>query len=340
MLFLIILILWSQTWFLSFQAQLKHSDTHNQITDDDSCVTYIYIYIYMLSFVLLFFEHHRIKNQIINIFIKIITKAHGLVWSCRHLNFKLNWNNHDKCWQIFSSRSFEAFLHLSVSPSHWKQRLISLMGQPPSGSLGAGCVAMNDDSCSQQGCSCWDLHCIGTLWGYDLSWSVCCPRYSTTFHPAAVGIAPCRNTMRKAGVVCSSTCNSQVWSKFLFWKLMHVCLAFAYLRVRRKFFFDLAKIQFIHFWSLWSNQLYKGQLQPGSVCMCVCVCVCVCVWGVLIKPHMWMFVAGWAHSPTHGLSWGPHRHRAGLDLSRDQCQQAHTGNTLHGVVLVWLHTSC
>ena len=59
-----------------------------------------------------------------------------------------------------------------------------------------------------------------------------------------------------------------------------------------------------------------------GVCMRVCVCV-------LIKPHMWMFVAGWAHSSTHGLSWGPHRHRAGLDLSRDQCQQAHTGNTLH-----------
>ena len=55
-------------------------------------------------------------------------------------------------------------------------------------------------------------------------------------------------------------------------------------------------------------------------------CACVCV---LIKPHKWMFVAGWAHSSTHGLSWGPHRHCAGLDLSRDQCQQAHAGNTLH-----------
>ena len=46
----------------------------------------------------------------------------------------------------------DLFLTLTCT-SDWKQRFV---GQPPSGSLGAGCV--NDDSCLQQDCSCRDLH--------------------------------------------------------------------------------------------------------------------------------------------------------------------------------------
>ena len=48
--------------------------------------------------------------------------------------------------------SCKSFPRFSCS-SHWKQRFV---GQPPSDSLGAGCV--NEDSCLQQGCSCRDLY--------------------------------------------------------------------------------------------------------------------------------------------------------------------------------------
>ena len=106
--------------------------------------------------------------------------------------------------------------------------------------------------------------------------------------------------------------------------------------------FDLAKIQLIHFLSLWSNQLYKEQLQPGSVYVWVGGCMHACV-RACVRTNKATCGCLWQDGRTalHMACRGGHTDIVQALISAGTSVNKRTLVTLYiGVVLVWLHTSC